>query len=485
MQFNIKNLKYFYPGSERTALNVDEFHIEKGEFILVSGPSGSGKTSLARILGGLIPEFYGGKITGEALFNSRTIFKEDKRQLRRNIGLVYQNPEKQIVMNNVEAEIAFGLENIEIESDRIKLTIDQILSDFDMEGFKNTATGNLSSGQKQKLAIASIIAMNPEMIILDEPTSQLDPEASGKIISTLEELNRRLGITVIVIEHRLKDFLRVAGRAILMKEGQIVVDDKPLEYLKIISNDHKDFPLSVSNKTELKPLLRNTIKNNLILKVTDLQFYYDKQVKILNGVNLELNRRELLSITGANGSGKSTLLKLISRVLKPCSGSIKIKEYHKGIMNIGFLSQNPNDYLFNDSVEDELKYTMDNLGIDDPSVMNRVLADFELTEFKKEYPRDLSTGERQRVALASIMVANPPVLLLDEPTRGLDNGLKMKLGRILRNLIETEDISVILVTQDYEFMLEYSDIIKIMSKGQLENYPTKSPEEYFEGRIIG
>ena len=499
--FEIKQLNYFYPGQEKPSLNNVSLKIREGEFILLAGPSGSGKSTLARVLSGLIPEFYGGTIQGEVFFKGQNIFQKDKKELRQEVGMVFQDPEKQMVVGQVEQELAFGLENLGLENTLMIRRVHEILNFLDMAPLRNRLTDTLSSGEKQKVAIGSILAMQPRVLILDEPTSQLDPLASQNIFHIARKLNQEYGFTIILIEQRLEECLPLVDRVIFMERGKILWDDSPrnfaqkavqghADYLPVIprlfsKNGGPDIPLMVREaraRVQEYGLIKNVSmgdqsSKDAVMTVKNVHFSYELSVLsdfVLRDINFQVNKKERLTILGENGAGKSTLLKILAGILRPVSGRVTIEDTDTHLFSsqerasrIMYLSQNPNDYLFHDTVEEELLYTMRNLGIKNKEIITEILTQLEIDQYRFSYPRDLSVGERQRVALASILVAEPQMILLDEPTRGLDSRVKHNLGDFLKKLVEQKGISIVLVTQDVEFAAEFSDRIILLSEGRI------------------
>lgn len=510
--FKIKNLTYFYPEGKISALERINISIDEGDFILIEGPSGGGKTTLARFLGGFIPDFYGGNIEGEVYFKDKLIFEWDRKEIHKQIGMVFQNPEKQIIMGEVERDLAFGLENLGVEPKVMVRRINETLNFLGLIKLKKRLSNELSSGEKQKIAIGSILAMMPRVLILDEPSSQLDPAAAEEIFGILRRLNQEHGFTIILIEQRLERCFHLANRVLLIDNGMVVYDKAPRTFSKKAARDYNyfvpsitrffasrgfsDIPLNVSearklmNKIAINPKKNFTpkeITENLsskkdnaiasqehFISLKNIKFSYNNSTEVLKNINLNVNRAEFLSILGENGAGKSTLLKIIAGILKPQQGKIMIGQKQIETLSnkekckkIGYLSQDPNDYLFNDTVEQELMYTIKNLGIDNRDIIKDALESLNITNHRYSYPRDLSTGERQRVALGTILVTNPSLVILDEPTRGLDCFLKKRLGEFLRTLIEKNGVSVILVTQDVEFAAEFSQRVILLSEGRI------------------
>ncbi len=507
--YKVENLTYYYPEAEKAALKDITLIIEEGEFILVAGGSGSGKSSLARALAGLIPDFYGGRVGGKVYFQGQDIRTMDRGKLAREVGMVFQDPEKQIVQTHVEAEIAFGLENLGLDNEEMQRRVAEVVCFMDLKQIRGAFTANLSGGQKQKLALASVLAMQPRVLVLDEPTSQLDPVSAEDILNLVKRLNEEMGFTVIMIEQRLDRCYHLADRVLLMEKGRIACDGSAREVARKTSRDGAPFlppvarffagieapslPLTVK---EGRKLLRSCIiiERDMVLRpaagkvgdspadlaargsavcLKNLWFTYTGGQEVLKDVSLDVGEGEFVAVLGENGAGKSTMLRHLTGLLRPDRGTVQVlgkdvgrngfKEIRR---HTAYLSQNPNDYLFQDTVEDELLFTLKNFGLKDTSVVDEMLDRFRLVQYRRTNPRDLSSGERQRVALASVLVTSPGLIILDEPTRGVDFRLKAELGRFLRH--ETvKGRTVIVVTHDVEFAAEYAARIVMMSSGRV------------------
>lgn len=477
--FKIQDLTYYYPRAEKPALKNINISINEGEFLLLIGKSGSGKSTFGRVFNNIVPEFYGGTIQGHI----------DGIE---EVGMVFQDPEKQLVMDKVEREIAFGLENIGIDNKSMKKKVMEALSFLNMWELKDKKTYELSGGQKQKTAIASVIAMGNRFLILDEPTSQLDPVSADEILHIVKRLNEELGYTILLIEQRIDICLYLADRILLMENSELIFDGKPREFgdwnktsllpsiTELFSKlGHTHIPLTVKEgRKELgkilgketektwKPKEIRLLENNKIVDIRKVSFKYRNGVHAIKNLSLSVFTGEVLGVAGENGGGKSTLLKNISGILKPTKGRLIVRG------EVGFLSQDPNDYLFNDTVYQELKYTLDNKKIKDYSKIEKTLQELDLYEYKNKNPRDLSSGERQRVALASVLVMEPEIILLDEPTRGLDIHLKESLGEIIVNL-KNKGKTIILVTHDIEFLSKFSDRVCLIFDGRVAQIGTK------------
>ena len=503
--FKVENLTYYYPEAKKPALQNINVTIEEGEFLLVTGGSGCGKSSLARALAGLIPDFYGGTIGGAVFFRGQDIRAMNRRAMARQVGIVFQDPEKQLVMTGVEAEIAFGLENLGLAQQEMFRRVAEVMNFLGLNSFKAEVTANLSGGQKQKLALGSVLAMQPNTLILDEPTSQLDPVAAEDLFNLIKRLNEELNLTIVLIEQRLERCFHLADRVLVMDSGKIikagtageVASWQVKEGLPFVPRvaaffahaGFADIPLTVkegrkklnevtfsssgAGKRVPSPVQQKKAAPGPVVDVKNLWFTYPNGREVLRGINLTACAGEFVTVLGGNASGKTTLLKNLAGLLKPGRGKVMVLGNEPGqtppqelARIIGYLSQNPNDYLFQDTVEEELKFTLANLDLADAGNVVQLLERLDLGRYRMTNPRDLSSGERQRVALASVLVAGPKLLVLDEPTRGIDYRLKAVLGNVLQKLAE-EGVAIILVTHDVEFAAEYADRTVMLFDGQI------------------
>lgn len=504
----IEDLNYFYPEKKEPALEKINLTIPEGQFVVIVGGSGSGKSTLIRAIAGLVPEFYGGIYSGKIYVDNTELRQMDRRSQVQKVGMVFQDPESQLVMTNVEHEVAFGLENLGLPNSLMKRRVMEVTSALVLSDYLHSFTPELSGGQKQKVALASVLAMQPEVLILDEPTSQLDPIAGEEILTMIRRLNEENGITVVLVEQRLERCFHLADRILVMDEGKIVYDHHapdamahwsvknntpfipPLAKL-FASVGCPEIPVTVKQGRKLlksyntfakadkkaidiqktKEVEQN--KDQCIIDISNLWFSYPNGKEILKNINLKVYPGDFMILMGENGAGKTTLLKNINGLLKPSRGQIKIlnentkkKSVEELATMVGYLSQNPNDYLFMPTVIEEVNFTLDKLGINDDGICNEVLNRLMILGYKESNPRDLSSGERQRVAMASLLVTRPKVLLLDEPTRGLDYGLKEKLGEILLELRAT-GTAILMITHDVEFAAEYAEDIVLMAGGSI------------------
>lgn len=471
----LRNLSYTYPKRTEPALQGLDLEIRDGEYVVVAGASGSGKSTLARIISGLAPEFYGGTVFGTV---ERT----------GDVGMVFQDPEKQLVMETVEREVAFPLENRAMEPGAMKKEVLEVLSLLGIWHLRKKKTYELSGGEKQKVAIAAALAGKSRFLVLDEPVSQLDPMAADEIMHLLKKLNDDLGFTIVLIEQRTEKCLHDADRVVFLEKGILAFDGNPEAYARWVQEHDRTFlppvadffsrlgaenlPLCIK---EGRRLLRKgwevlpeasatepapEFPGEEVVRMKKVAFAFKDGTRALASVDLSVEKGEALGIIGANGAGKSTALRLMAGLLKPESGALEIR----GLP--GYLSQEPNDYLFNDTVAEELLFTQRNFGREDPGLIDRLLEELDLSAFRQVNPRDLSGGERQRAALASVLAMDPEVLLLDEPTRGLNQSAKHRLAAYLERL-RARGKTLVLVTHDMEFAASVCGRIAIMFDGEI------------------
>lgn len=504
----IEDLTYCYPERSEPSLKRINLQVSEGELLLVTGGSGSGKSTLARLLAGLIPEFYGGKIRGSYRLEGTELKGWRRRARHSAVGIVFQDPERQLVMTSVEGEIAFGLENLGLPRREMLRRAAEVMTFLNLLPLRDQFTAHLSGGEKQKLALASVIAMHPRILVLDEPTSQLDPVAAADIFNLVESLNREMGYTIILIEQRLERCYHLADRLIVMEGGGIICDAAPGEAARwqlqkglpfippvarffaslsagtdipiplTVREGRRELqrtaPVSLASPDDVPPpavLQGPARKKEPLIRASGLWYTYSEGTEAMKGLSLKLPPGKLITILGPNASGKSTLLKLLAGIIKPQRGKILLQGRDtRGLTPpqmgryLGYLSQNPNDYLTRDTVEEELKFTLDNFGLSDNGVCTEMMKRLSLEPLRKLNPRDLSSGERQRVALASVLVTEPPLLLLDEPTRGLDYRLKMELGRFLGEIVAAGG-TVVMVTHDLEFAVDYGERVVLLFDG--------------------
>ncbi len=510
----IGNLCFRYSGAEKSALRGIDLKIQDGEFVLITGPSGGGKSTLCRCLNGLVPHFHGGKIYGEIEVEGLDVLGRSPGELAARVGMVFQDPENQMVADEVEREVAFGLENFGFTRSLMARRVEEALNAVGVAHLRHRSVTGLSGGELQKIAIASVLALHPSVLVLDEPSSELDPKSTEDLFNLVAKLNNELGLTVVLVEHRLEKVVRHVDRLILLQDGVILADGNPRQVLSTaqlyqsgvgipavarLSHglmqkgiDYGDTFLTVKEsrsalekvfrerdyrpKRDIQDRFSPKPKGTPLIEARKLQYAYLDGPVVLKGINLRIAKGEFVALMGRNGSGKSTLLKHFMGLLKPAKGDVVVcglntKETDTARMakDIGYIFQNPNLHLFADSVEEEVAFKLKNLGFDDREqerMITEVLDRFGLTEYRGRYPRDLSSGEKQRVAIASVLVSQPEVVLLDEPMRGLEHRLKSELMESVGRYRE-DGQTVVLATQDVETVAEYADRVILLGEGEV------------------
>ena len=510
--FQIKDLTFAYPtAKEKKTLDGVNLNIEKGEYIVLCGASGSGKTTLLRQLKSVLTPY--GERTGEILFNGTPLEQVSQLEQSAKIGYVMQNPEEQIVTDKVWHELAFGLESLGCDQKTMRARVAEMACYFGIADWFHKDVATLSGGQKQLLNLASIMAMQPEVLILDEPTSQLDPLAASDFLNTVRKINRELGTTVIITEHRLEDIFPYADRAIVMEAGRVIAHDTPRTIGKLLYEQKADMfaamptpvrvfygvegegdcPLTVREgrtwlsqnypAPKINQLPAETLAEkveNPALSLKELWFRYEKDSPdVLRGVSAEVPVGSLYAIVGGNGAGKSTALKAICGICKPYRGKVKVfgkpvEKYKTGELFGGCLAMLPQDpkSLF---VKKTVREDLAEMTRDEQKVAE-IAAICEIEHLLNSHPYDLSGGEQQRSALAKVLLTEPKLLLLDEPTKGIDNFFKEKLAKILCKL-KQQGVTIVMVSHDVEFCAKYGDMVSMFFDGQI--LTTDTPRRFF------
>ena len=487
----VQALTYAYPTGQRALHNVT-LTIPDGAFVLVTGVSGAGKSTLLRAFNGLVPHFHGGQFGGAVLVDGTDTSSVPPRQVARMVGLVFQDPEAQFVVQRVEDEIAFGLENAGIPPAEMRRRIASTLDLLGIGHLRARHVATLSGGEAQRVAIASALALEPRYLVLDEPTSQLDPPAARELLDTLVALNRQQGLTIILAEHRLERILQYATHLLHLEPAPAqpafgpvrdVLPRVPLQppvAQAAIRLGWAPIPLDVDEARPFAARLTLPMSrpapdapasnDEPAIAVRDLTAGYDG-VAAIRDVRWTVGRGEIAGLLGVNGAGKSTLLKALVGLLSPMSGDIRLlgtpvtgQKRHTLARIVGYVPQNPNSVLFAETLRDEILFTLRNHGL--PGDGLDVLAHVGLAEAAARYPRDLSGGERQRAALAAMLAAEPPIVLLDEPTRGLDYGQKRRLADLLRRW-SAPGKTVVVATHDVEWLAGLATRVTALARGQV------------------
>lgn len=538
--FDIDKFSFAYPDgndeSGRTylpdALRDTELHVRQGEFVVILGKSGCGKTTLLRQLKPSVTPV--GKKKGQIIFDGKDICSLDDRMAASQIGFVWQDVNAQLVTDKVWHELAFGLESLGYDNGYVRRRVAEMGSFFGLGDIFHRKVMDLSGGQKQLVNLASVMAMSPKVLVLDEPTSQLDPIAANDFINSLVRINRELGTTIIMTEHRLEDVLPVCNRSVVMENGRIIYDgdvrgfaesvrskriDRGLYlsmpasvqiYMGLEKDSGKQLPLTVPDAREwlvdydrkfrenggapVVPEIQNRgadegvngsenqadnaavdkgdkkrgavngqkdagcrEEHPVVCSLDEVSFRYERNTgDVLRQVSLDIYANEILMINGSNGCGKSTMLSLIANLYSPYSGKLRIAKN----LRTGMLPQNPELLFTRRSVRDEL------IDANDRQQLAEIVRFCRLEELLDRHPYDLSGGEKQRLGLAKVLIADPDILLMDEPTKGLDNGFKMQLADMLRKL-QKRGKTIVVVSHDIEFCAVAGDRVALLFDGEV------------------
>lgn len=494
---HIHQFSYAYPNQPDKALQDVSLHVPPGEFAVVVGLSGSGKSTLLRCLNGLVPHFSGGRVWGEVQVNGLDAIALGPQILCESVGFVLQNPEAQAVLDTMEAEIAFGLENRGVPRPEMRLRVEEVLDLLGLAGLRERPLRTLSGGERQKVAIASVMVLRPQVLVLDEPTSQLDPQSAEDVLAALVRLNEELGLTILLAEHRLERVLRFADRLIYLDKGRVMSGpvQEMLAHLPHVPPlvalgkrlGWSPLPLTVKEARLRKGQLPQPSLPQLpqptapakptALEIKGLSFGYGGKQPLLKGVDVTVAEGEVVVLMGRNGAGKSTLLRCVVGLLKANAGQVRVNGRSVNgrstadiCQSVGYLPQNPDDLLFAESVREELAITLQNHHLPTAGLAHDPIADLlaqlHLTHVAAAYPRDLSVGQRQRVALGAVTITQPRLLLLDEPTRGLDYAAKESLVALWRTW-QAQGMGLLLVTHDVELAAQVADRVVVLAEGEV------------------
>lgn len=511
----IKNLNFQYALSQETNLKNINVDIETGDFITLAGSSGSGKTTLLRQLKKELWPV--GNRSGEILFNGQSLEDLSASDSAEKIGMVFQDPDSQLVMDTVIQEIAFSLENIGEDSGTIQRKIAELVSFLGFQDLLYTSVHDLSGGQKQLVNLAAVLILQPDLLLLDEPTAQLDPISTKEFINLLQRIHDELGITIVISEHRLDDVLPMSNKVWLMSEGEIIYQGQTKDGIlemwqhedltafipsvpRLFLNQHlvkptEELPLTVV--TGKRALIDNQITleqksftpdveaTPTILAVKEVSFQYEKNSPyVLEGLSMEVHQGQWLSIVGKNGTGKSTLLKVLMGILTPRRGRISFQQKPLKKWNqtelfnaIGYLSQKPSDHFSFESVEQEFVQRAKQLNYPNPEqAANEMLTQLGIQKLIQQNPYDTSGGEQQLIALGIILLSHPKVLIMDEPTKGLDPAKKQGLGNLLKQL-QKQGLTIIMASHDMEFSALFSDKCALLFDGMVTSM--EEPHTFF------
>lgn len=524
--FTIRQLDFSYPNMKKKALKKVDLSINEGEFVVICGKSGCGKSTLMRHLKTVLTPF--GEREGTIYFKGQNLDEVDDRTQASQIGYVLQSPDNQIVTDKVWHELAFGLESLGYDNKTIRLRVAEMASFFGIQTWFMKNVTELSGGQKQLLNLASIMTMQPDVLILDEPTSQLDPIAASEFLKTIKKINDELGTTIIISEHDLEEVFPMADRVIVMNEGKIIIDDEPRnvgskvkklnpdmfeamptpvriasllgtdktpitvkegrKFIDELYLDYKPEFVRVEDSREVEEKKSNNTE--IAVKMKDVWFKYEKDGNdVVRDLSFEVKRGEFFCLVGGNGTGKSTTVSLISGINKPYRGKIELfgkkisgyKDKELFNYNLGILPQDPQSLFVKKTVREDLMEILSGRGIKKAEKIEKVEKISKLIEIEDlldHHPYDLSGGEQQRAALAKVLLLEPKLLILDEPTKGLDAGFKIKFAQIIEELLKRE-VTIIMVSHDIEFCASFAHKCALFFNGNI--VASNTPNKFFSG----
>ena len=491
-------LTYRYPEREAPALRELSWTVAPGEFVTVTGPSGSGKSTLLRCLNGLTPHFSGGTFDGVVTVAGHDTRHYSPRVLARLTGFVFQDPEAQFVAGRVDDEIAFGMEQLGVPPVTMRKRVEEVLDLLGIAALRDREIATLSGGERQRVAVAAALALQPSILALDEPTSQLDPWGAEEVLAALNRLNEDLGLTVVLAEHRLERVVAHADRlTVLAPGGSIALDGPPRESLRHTEIETLPALLALGRRLDWDPLPLSIKEGRAaqrrdaaigrmpapapsdpalpggasVVTLQRVSAGWDRY-PVLRDIDLDVRPGELIALMGRNGSGKTTLLRLVAGLHRPSSGRVLIAgqdttRLHPAdiAQTVGYLPQNPSALFFAETLRAELAFTLKHhpqSGLEPEAT----LTSLGLEHATDHNPRDLSGGERERAALAAVLVGGPRVLLLDEPTRGMDAARKRALAMMLHRLRD-DGVAILLATHDVELVAEVASRVVLLGDGRI------------------
>ncbi len=480
----VRNLGLSFPNQGKVFDNVN-FHIKRNTVTLISGDSGIGKSSLLMCITRVIPNIIDGIITGDIIYKDVNITDMGIEAISGDVGYMFQDPDSQLCTFTVEDEIAFGLENIKTDPKKMDELIDKALNITGIRNLRKRNLNQLSGGEKQKVALSSVLALDPEFVIMDEPTANLDPRSTQEIIKLIKKLKEDLGKTILIVEHKVDEIKDIIDQVIVINEQGTHLPEK-IDFVK------KYF---LSSRLPYRDRIKNDINDEPVIRINGVSFAYNSERKVLRDINFFLSKGEILAIVGPNGAGKSTLAKLLMGLMKPCEGNIYINGIDLVNMspkiigeNVGLIFQNPEHQFIKMTVEKELALSLEISGANDEEIRSKVeyyLGLFELSSQKNMNPFSLSQGQKRRLSTASMMINGQPILILDEPTYGQDRENLQKLLKLLYE-INKEGISILIITHDMDLVYNACDRYVLLENGEVLSWDRVDSnfKKLFEGKTM-
>lgn len=526
-EIELSHFNFYFPDGETPFLKDINLSIEPGEFVAVIGSSSSGKSTLGLCLTGIYPHVLEGRTEGTIRVSDIDVTTSDTTEITTKIGIVFQDPDSQFCNLFVDEEVAFGPENLCVERDKIETRIEKYLKFVNLDGFNMRRTSELSGGQKQRVAIAAVLAMEPDVLVLDQPTANVDPSGKEDIFETLYKLNQETGKTLILIEHQIDKLIRYVDKLVVMDNGRILYQGSPRDVLQAHGRELEltyglwipevsrtglllreygtepiPFPITVDELADvieknISLFQRPSLSANAdpsapdaqyesVISVKDVRFGYPSKSNVLNGVSFNIKKGSIVSLMGENGSGKTTISKMLIGLLRPNSGSIQIAgidavrvSLNEICKKVGYVFQYPDHQFVCDTVYDEVAYGLKRFAYSEEEVaqiVSETIAVTELQGLEKRHPFTLSMGEKRRLSIATMLVYHPDILILDEPSAGLDYKNCHHMMQVLAKL-NREGVTIIMISHTTYLVARYSQQVLVMDNGMITFDGT--PEQLF------
>ena len=469
----INNLSFSYPNSPKILKSIN-IKIFEGEFVGIMGPSPSGKSTLAYAIAGLIPHYIEGEMEGDIVVAGLNTKEHTIAELSQYVGIVLQDPDTQLLELRVIDEIALSLENLGLPREEILKRVNEVMKIVNIEKYAEKCPLELSGGEKQRVAIASVLALKPKVIVLDEPTANIDVPGTYKVYETLYKLNKELGLTIVIIENKTDFLLKYADRIVIMRDGKIIADGPTKTILsnkELLLNNGIDPP-----NEDVKIKNKRNYSEKALIEIKNVHYVYPDGTYALKGINLEIKEGETIFLMGENGSGKSTLAKHLNGLLKPTKGKVivdgkdtKTTPTYKLAKIVGLVFQNPSYQIVGDTVYDEIAMGLRNLGYSEDFIdkeVKRIAKIFGLSDKLEAVPEELSVGELKRLMVASVVAMKPKVIVLDEPMTGMTRVYSRKVLRCIKEALG-EKCTIVAITHDPLLAMEFADRIILMHEGRI------------------